>query len=816
MTWFALSIRTRIILGFSLMAASFVVVAALAAYNSLRASEADARSQQVHRVINASDEMMLGLANMQSGVRGYLLTGSVAELDAYRLGAITFEQAWAYARDLTEGDAPQQGRLERIRAEGQRLVAELEHLRRLREKGARLPEVADAFVKGPQDDILSGIRSLHNELKDAQHRQLAERTNASMSLRVMGHTALIGGSVLALLAGLGLAGLLARSITRPVEETWADAKQTAGFKSGAARTQFRGDSFMASLTGIRHLQRQLSTSMEELRHARDEAQKASEAKSRFVANISHELRSPLNGILGVLQLLNRSSLTQFQRNSVNRAEMAARALLGVINDVLDFSKVEAGMMRLDPSPFEFDALLRDTSIVFAGALAGKPVDFWFDLDEQLREPVVGDDLRLRQVLINLGTNAIKFTESGEVIVRVRQLARTGRDVHVEIAVEDTGIGIAPEHRDRLFKEFGQADASTTRRYGGTGLGLVLCHKLVAMMGGELKVDSQPGRGSRFSFQLSLPLAADLPAGAASAPAPSPTLSPAGQPLRVLLAASCPRAREVYGQFARQLGWTLTEAQDAREALGWCERHGERFDVACFDWRLGANGRAPALAGDDAADGEPPLEVASRAAALLVPAGCAVVVIGPVEGLEHFGRLDEARGRLIGAYLTVPATASMLAAAAAEARGAMVQRADDAESPASSARPLDGMRLLLAEDNEINQFVARELLEAAGATIEIAVDGLDAIEKLARERFDAILMDVQMPRMDGLQATRHIRSLPGRRSDIPIIAMTANASDADRQDCLSAGMVDHVAKPFVIHELIQVLKRHAGDGQPWPH
>ncbi len=527
----------------------------------------------------------------------------------------------------------------------------------------------------------------------------------------------------------------------------------------------------------------LGLDVTELRSARDDALRASEAKSRFVANMSHELRTPMNAVLGMLQLMQLTPLTPQQQDYAAKAEGAAKALLSVLNDILDFSKVEAGKMTLDPRAFELDLLLRDLSVIFASSLGSKPVEFLFDLDPRVPARLVADDMRLRQVLINLGGNAIKFTGHGEVVLRIALVERQDTCVTLSFSVTDTGIGIPAHSLQRLFQDFGQAEASTTRRFGGTGLGLAICRKLVALMGGELSVTSEEGRGSCFSFQLTVPCAADEPGRGA----------PDAAPLHVLVADAADRTGDLHTAMVRDLGWHASRARTGDEALA-AAAGPQRFDAVLVDWMM---------------DRDVPLEVARQLGDTLDGQGTAIVVLGTGEINELMAQLEPARQRHIAACLARPVTARMLAQAVAEGHQRPAQAQAAAAGPA-----LQGLRLLVAEDNENNQLVARELLGSQGAQVVIAEDGVEAV-RLMREdgAFDAILMDWQMPRMDGLQACAQIRAM-GRFDALPIIAMTANAMESDRATCLAAGMDDHVAKPFVLARLVETLLQHTR-GTPAP-
>ncbi len=525
-----------------------------------------------------------------------------------------------------------------------------------------------------------------------------------------------------------------------------------------------------------------------LRDALDRAQQASLSKSQFVANMSHEIRTPMNAILGLLKLLQSTDLTARQLDYVSKTEGAARSLLGLLNDILDFSKVEAGKMTLDPRAFQVDKLLRDLSVIFSANLGPKNVEVLFDVDPALPSDLVGDDMRLQQVLINLGGNAIKFTEQGEVTLRLRCLERTADDVLVEFAVQDSGIGIAPENQAHIFSGFSQAEASTTRRFGGTGLGLAISSRLVGLMGGALGLDSAPGQGSTFHFQLRLPLA--TPATQA------PAALPAG--LNILVVDDNPAARRVLGAQVSALGWNAVEADSGEQAV---ERLRQRlqggmgaFDAVLVDWQMpGLDGWATGL----------------RLRSLGAGAAMPIFVMVTARGRELLGQRSAQEQAQINGFLVKPATRAMVRDAVMESRsGAAVASAQPRQAP--KVKRLIGMRLLVVEDNKINQMVARGLLQQEGAEVSLADDGERGVQVVRNTHppFDAVLMDVQMPVMDGYTATRVIRQELGM-AQLPIIAMTANAMASDRQACLDAGMNDHVGKPFELDHLVQTLHRLVG-------
>ena len=508
--------------------------------------------------------------------------------------------------------------------------------------------------------------------------------------------------------------------------------------------------------------------------------------------MSHEIRTPMNAILGMLALLRKTELTPRQADYAGKTEGAARALLGLLNDILDFSKVEAGKMTLDPHPFRIDRLLRDLSVILSANVGGKPVEVLFDIDPALPRELVGDAMRLQQVLINLSGNAIKFTAQGEVVVSMGVVQRDAGAVTVEIAVRDTGVGIAPENQARIFSGFTQAEASTTRRFGGTGLGLAISQRLVALMGGELRLDSTLGQGSRFHFRVVFAVAA------AASDDVLPTPATPAAPLRALVVDNNPAAREVLERMGHSLGWTVEVAGSGQAALDLLRTQaaaGILFQAVFVDWQMpGLDGwQTSQRIRDLELDGSPP-----------------VIVMVTAHGHEMLSRRSEVDQALLDAFLVKPVTASMLFDAVVDARSGQEHPHPSRFGAGTGKQRLAGMRLLVAEDNLNNQQVARELLEDEGALVRIANNGQEAVDAVATAapQFDVVLMDLQMPVMDGFTASSMIRGTLGQQT-LPIVAMTANAMASDREACLAAGMNDHVGKPFDLDHLVRVLRRHAG-------
>ena len=521
---------------------------------------------------------------------------------------------------------------------------------------------------------------------------------------------------------------------------------------------------------------------EELRRAKELAEEATALKSNFLANMSHEIRTPMNAIIGMSHLALKSGLTPRQHDYVSKIQQAGQHLMGVINDILDFSRVEAGKLRIDPRPFVLDQVLGGVIDVVNHKASAQGLELICDVAADVPPNLVGDALRIGQILINYANNAIKFTEQGDIGIVVRVQSQDGDRVLLRFEVRDTGIGLSTEQMERLFQSFQQADTSTTRRYGGTGLGLAICKSLAELMGGEVGVRSQLGKGSTFWFTV--PLQRGAPARALL---PAPDL----RGLRVLVVDDNTHAAIVLAEMLQSMSFEVAQVHSGAEALVALQQaaaQAQPFDLVVLDWQM------PGMDG---------LELGRRIGELDLPHLPHRVMV------TAFGREDvlrSAQRQGIEEVLIKPVSASVMFDTLMQVLGEV--QALDAEPRLGTAQAcpaLQGARVLLVEDNELNQQVARELLEEAGVQVDVAANGQEGVDLACSKPYDLVLMDMQMPVLDGLEATQQLRAEP-RLARLPIVAMTANALDADRQRCLDAGMNDHLAKPIAPARLWETLQR----------
>jgi signal transduction histidine kinase/DNA-binding response OmpR family regulator/HPt (histidine-containing phosphotransfer) domain-containing protein/HAMP domain-containing protein len=541
------------------------------------------------------------------------------------------------------------------------------------------------------------------------------------------------------------------------------------------------------LTQTQAQARQLEQQTADLAVAKGKAEEATQMKSMFLANMSHEIRTPMNAIIGLSYLALKTPLSEKQRDYVSKVHTAGTSLLAIINDILDFSKIEAGKLDIETTDFQVDEVIGSVVTLTAQKAHEKGLEFLADVAPAIPGQLRGDPLRLAQVLTNLVNNAVKFTERGEIRLKIEQLERQGDRVQLRFSVRDTGIGMTREQAAKLFQPFSQADMSTTRKHGGTGLGLTISRRLVELMGGEISLDSVAGTGSTFEFTVWLEVGH---AGQAR------VVPGRLQGLRLLVVDDNAAAREILVESLKPLAQRADAVSSGAEAIAAIRERDadEPYDAVFMDWRMpGMDGlEASRLIKSDASIRKQP----------------AIVMV------TAFGREDvreEAETLQLDGFLLKPVTKSMLVDSLVHIFATDVEKGTAASAtPADTPRVLPGARILLVEDNTINQQIAVELLEGAGATVTIAANGREAVDALMRVTYpppyDIVLMDLQMPEMDGYQATAQIRS-DSRFASLPIIAMTAHATLEERTRCLDAGMNDHVSKPIHPDVLFATVSRY---------
>jgi len=530
---------------------------------------------------------------------------------------------------------------------------------------------------------------------------------------------------------------------------------------------------------------QIKVAEDEMRRAKELAEEASQVKADFLANMSHEIRTPLNAVIGMAHLMQKTDLTPRQKDYLQKIQSSSQHLLGVINDILDFSKIEAGKLNIEHIEFELDRVLDNVATLITEKAATKGLEVIFEIDPDLPFHFVGDPLRLGQILINYANNAVKFTEQGEIDIIVKAQEYRETEVVLYVAVRDTGIGLTPEQLGQLFQGFQQADTSTTRKFGGTGLGLVICKRISALMGGDVGVESEYGKGSTFWATACV--------GRSTKPPRRLVLSRDLQGKRVLVVDDIESARRVLKDLLEPMKLEVDLACDGKEAVAkvsQADAEQRPYDLVFLDWQM------PGWDG---------LEVARRIQEMPLshkPHHIIVTAYGREEVFKQAHALE------IRDVLIKPVSASMVFDSLVRLLGERVDDSDTRDyAPADGwvdrLRPIQGARILLVEDNEINQEVATELLKDAGFVVDIAENGRIGVEKVNTGHYTLVLMDMQMPEMDGVAATVEIRQ-DAQFADLPIVAMTASVMQEDRQRCLDAGMNGHLAKPIEPEELWRVL------------
>jgi two-component system sensor histidine kinase/response regulator len=524
--------------------------------------------------------------------------------------------------------------------------------------------------------------------------------------------------------------------------------------------------------------------LEDLDEARQAADSAAQAKADFLANMSHEIRTPMNAIIGFSGLAMKTELDRKQRDYIQKIQQSGKHLLGIINDILDFSKIEAGKLAVEHTEFELEKVLENVSNLISEKTSSKGLELVFHVEQGTPNFLVGDPLRLGQILVNYSNNAVKFTDEGEVVISINVVEETDNDGLFRFAVRDTGIGLTEEQIGKLFQSFQQADTSTSRKYGGTGLGLAISKKLASLMGGDVGVESEYGKGSTFWFT------ARLGKGIAKARTLLPEPDLRGR--RVLVVDDNEMSRKVLSRMLTGMAFTVKDVGSGKDALteiGAAADSDQPYDVVLLDWKM------PGMDGTETAKAIRELPVSPLPHMVMVTA----------YGREEV--LKEAALAGLGEVLIKPVSASTLFDTLVQVLGGKRAETWDGDQQATplmeNLNTIKGACILVAEDNEFNQQIATELLTDAGFTVDIAENGQKSIEMLDKRLYDIVLMDMQMPVMDGVTATKEIRK-DERFKDLPILAMTANVMETDIEKCREAGMWDHIGKPIDPDELFGKL------------
>ncbi|TRX54918.1 response regulator [Thalassomonas sp. M1454] len=779
-----LNFRNKIVLGLAL---PLILISAVSlfVYNSInKQAETADWVEHTHRAIADGREILTLLIDMETGERGFLITGNEDFLEPFYRAQKEWDKKLTSLKQHVSDNPSQVKRLDEIALLKVQWIDQAANIEiTARRQASNEQQIADiiALIENKTGKkIIDQIRSIQKQFIVEEQSLMAKRQQEANQAKNLTLAAIIVGTLLTLIIAVFFAYLLASGILHNLNKLITGTKEiSAGYLDTQIRVTSK-DEFFILANAFNKMTASLKASIKEV-------EASAQVKADFLANMSHEIRTPMNAIVGMSYLALQTNLNPKQADYVNKIHSSANALLGIINDILDLSKIEAGKLEIEAEPFFLDETLKLLVQTISHKSEEKGLEVLIDLDSELPQELIGDSLRLGQILINLTNNSIKFTEQGEVIIRVKELSRDDKNITVEFSVCDTGIGMTEEQLGRLFQSFSQADASTTRKYGGTGLGLAISKTLTNMMQGDIWVESTYGEGSQFYFTATFGLTNE-------SNSLTNTLKENLIDLPVLIVDDSVAAREILFNLTESLGFKpelASSGKEALEKLTIAEKHNTPFKLVFADWKM------PNM------DGIQLGEIVTSDDFLATPPKFVIIT-----AYDRDVMLKNAGHIKLDGSLTKPVSASTLLDTTLKVlgqKGLLLDNNQVGQLDLNVVQDIIGADILLVEDNEINQQIAVELLEMAELIVTVADNGKIAVEEVESNAFDAVLMDIQMPVMDGYTATKEIRKNE-KNASLPIIAMTANAMSGDREKCIAAGMNEHLAKPINPQEMYQTLAK----------